>query len=354
MPDFTLIHFGLLALMLLIGIVFGWLLRSDRCAREKTAINVSWQQQIDSRQTEHDRLIEQNKSLMQQISQYQASHKDAALRAKELGDLLNEAHSQRDQLKIENGELGGKLEATVSHRDELQSNLANREHEDTRTAAALKKKDSKIFRLSQELESWQNRVPPLVERFRERDTEADGIAADLAEARESIIALQATVEASQDNDELAAAQNTIAELHALVAAGETTIDPADPDTMPGGLDASNDQHAQTLAGDDVSEFKALSGEPQDDGEAEEQDGPADADPDTGSRDDLQKIKGVGPAIEKTLNKLGIYRFHQISEMSEYDIDRVAQKLRGFRSRIYREDWIGQARLLRSRKIDDLN
>jgi predicted flap endonuclease-1-like 5' DNA nuclease len=32
-------------------------------------------------------------------------------------------------------------------------------------------------------------------------------------------------------------------------------------------------------------------------------------------------------------------------MSEYDIDRVAHRLKGFRSRIYREDWIGQAREL---------
>ena len=64
------------------------------------------------------------------------------------------------------------------------------------------------------------------------------------------------------------------------------------------------------------------------------------------RDELQKIKGVGPAIEKTLNEMGILRFHQIAEMSEYDIDRVAQRLKGFRSRIYREDWIGQAREMR--------
>ena len=67
------------------------------------------------------------------------------------------------------------------------------------------------------------------------------------------------------------------------------------------------------------------------------------------QDNLKEIKGVGPAIEKTLNGLGIYRFNQIAEMSEYDIDRVAQQLKGFRSRIYREDWIGQARTLQYQK-----
>ena len=49
-------------------------------------------------------------------------------------------------------------------------------------------------------------------------------------------------------------------------------------------------------------------------------------------DDLQAIKGVGPAIEKTLHELGIFRYSQIAEMSEYDINRVAERLKGFRSR----------------------
>ena len=68
------------------------------------------------------------------------------------------------------------------------------------------------------------------------------------------------------------------------------------------------------------------------------------------RDKLQAIKGVGPAIEKTLNEMGIFRFQQIAEMSEYDIDRIASSLKGLRSRIYREDWLGQARELRDQNI----
>ncbi|MCH7834866.1 MAG: hypothetical protein IH911_07300, partial [Proteobacteria bacterium] len=74
--------------------------------------------------------------------------------------------------------------------------------------------------------------------------------------------------------------------------------------------------------------------------------------DRGSRDDLKMIKGIGPAIEKTLNELGIFRFTQIVEMSEYDIDRIAQRLRGFRSRIDREDWVGQARSLHNRNTGE--
>ena len=53
---------------------------------------------------------------------------------------------------------------------------------------------------------------------------------------------------------------------------------------------------------------------------------------------------------RPLNELGIFSFQQIAEMSEYDIDRVARRLKGFNSRIYREDWIGQARDLRDQAI----
>ena len=70
-----------------------------------------------------------------------------------------------------------------------------------------------------------------------------------------------------------------------------------------------------------------------------------ADMDQEQRDDLKMIKGVGPAIEKTLNEMGIFNFQQIAEMNDYDIDRVARRLKGFHSRIHREDWIGQARML---------
>jgi predicted flap endonuclease-1-like 5' DNA nuclease len=49
--------------------------------------------------------------------------------------------------------------------------------------------------------------------------------------------------------------------------------------------------------------------------------------------------------------MGLFCFNQIAEVSEYDIDRIAHRLKGFRSRIYREDWIGQARDLQDQKAD---
>src|SRR5690606_6127840 len=64
----------------------------------------------------------------------------------------------------------------------------------------------------------------------------------------------------------------------------------------------------------------------------------------GEPDDLKKIHGIGPGIEKTLHQLGIWHFRQIAAFTPENIAWVDQRLR-FRGRIAREDWVGQARRL---------
>ena len=66
-------------------------------------------------------------------------------------------------------------------------------------------------------------------------------------------------------------------------------------------------------------------------------------------ENLQLIRGVGPAIEKTLRKLGIRNLEQIAALTAEDIHKVAAEIRGFSSRIARENWIGQAKKLLGRK-----
>ncbi len=64
-----------------------------------------------------------------------------------------------------------------------------------------------------------------------------------------------------------------------------------------------------------------------------------------SRDDLQMIRGIGPSIEKTLNQFDIFRLNQIVSMTDLEIETIANKIKGLKSQIYREDWIGQAEIL---------
>ena len=364
MPELTLLHLALLATAILAGIVLGWIFRSGRSKREKEAVNAGWQAQIDSRQSEHDRLADQNKSLMEQISQYQASNKDAKNRAKELSDSLKEAFTRRDDMQRQMKEIRGNLEVAVMQRDKLKTNASSSTARDEATTTLLKEKDDAIAKLQQELANWQDRVPPLVERYRQRDLEAQQLEVELQKASDHI----ATLEGMSQGE-------------------HTRIEPVDSSSLPDGLDASNEPHTETsvlAAGvfdsqaedqgddepandadspdeetehsDDVLEESAEAprGLAAENGEIHEDDAfpnilSEEYGVDAETQDNLKKIKGVGPAIEKTLNDLGIYRFNQIAEMSEYDIDRVAQQLKGFRSRIYREDWVGQARTLQYEK-----
>ncbi len=61
------------------------------------------------------------------------------------------------------------------------------------------------------------------------------------------------------------------------------------------------------------------------------------------KDDLTKIKGIGPFIEKRLNMLGIYSFEQLSQLEPEMVERVGAAIEFFPGRIARENWIGQAK-----------
>ena len=73
-----------------------------------------------------------------------------------------------------------------------------------------------------------------------------------------------------------------------------------------------------------------------------------------SRDNLQEIRGIGPSIEKVLNNYDIFRFKQIADISEYQIEIIARDIKGLKSQIYREDWIGQAEYLINKDLSEIN
>jgi predicted flap endonuclease-1-like 5' DNA nuclease len=64
----------------------------------------------------------------------------------------------------------------------------------------------------------------------------------------------------------------------------------------------------------------------------------------GPPDDLKQINGIGPAAEKTLNDLGITRYHQVAALGPEQIAWVDGHMR-FKGRIERNDWVGQAKAL---------
>jgi len=72
-------------------------------------------------------------------------------------------------------------------------------------------------------------------------------------------------------------------------------------------------------------------------------------PGTDTPDDLQKIKGIGPQMEQTLNQIGIYTYAQLARMNEKEYILLDAITGSFPGRAQRDDWAGQAERLNTNR-----
>ncbi len=68
-------------------------------------------------------------------------------------------------------------------------------------------------------------------------------------------------------------------------------------------------------------------------------------------DDLKKIQGVAGVLEGKLNEVGVYRFKQIAVWTEAACQQFSTML-AFKDRIYRDDWITQAKEFHREKYEE--
>lgn len=64
--------------------------------------------------------------------------------------------------------------------------------------------------------------------------------------------------------------------------------------------------------------------------------------DAPKKDDLTKIDGIGPFIEKKLNDIGIYSYEQIAAFDDAKIKEVTKSIQFLPGRIDKDNWVGQA------------
>jgi NADH-quinone oxidoreductase subunit E len=68
-------------------------------------------------------------------------------------------------------------------------------------------------------------------------------------------------------------------------------------------------------------------------------------PRKGKADDLKLIEGIGPALEKLVNGLGVYHYDQIASWSDSDVDFFDAQMERFKGRIVRDRWVAQAKII---------
>lgn len=59
-------------------------------------------------------------------------------------------------------------------------------------------------------------------------------------------------------------------------------------------------------------------------------------------DDLTRINGIGPFLQKKLNDIGIFTFREIAGWDAERIETVTRQIEFFDGRILKDDWVGQA------------
>lgn len=258
MPEFSVALISELGIGLLAGLVVGWFIRSVRTGREKSLINAGWQEQLNIQYEEVDRLRNQNAQLLEQVQQHKKAHAD-------LRDRLESASAGEDRAERRLLDVQKSNEALHERLKKLSDDLAAAEN--------------KVAVQSQDLLTWQSRISPLVNKYREKEAQVQGLQHELLKIQRDLKTISAP------------APTTDKERTADITQNEEDLD----------------------------------------------------------RENLQLIRGVGPAIEQTLHKMGIRNLEQIAELTAEDIHRVAAEIRGFSSRITRENWIGQAKKLLGRK-----
>jgi NADH-quinone oxidoreductase subunit E len=65
----------------------------------------------------------------------------------------------------------------------------------------------------------------------------------------------------------------------------------------------------------------------------------------GAKDDLKKIKGVGPKLEEQLNAMGYFHYDQVAAWSADEVAWMDENMPGLKGRVSRDGWVDQARAL---------
>ena len=197
-----------------------------------------------------------------------------------------------DQQGEELGEARAANEALGERFEKLQQShnrLTIRNQELETSSGGTPDPSARIEWLEGELGKWQERLPPLIEKFREKNAEADRLQRRLDEAEHRL------------------------SLHeAQPAYDETRFDPMKPGDLDGIDAASNQPLLQVVANDEPS-----------------------------AGIELTDLKGIGPAIDRTLKEHGIATVDALLAMSEDDISALSEHIKGLASKYPK--WVEHAR-----------
>ncbi|MGI9488308.1 MAG: hypothetical protein ACR2RF_20995 [Geminicoccaceae bacterium] len=345
---FQILVFLLIAAML--GFVIGWLLRGARFQNELKDLDARWRSKLSEVETERDRFVGE----VTQANEARAKFEASAAEAKS----LTETHEQSLQkLHREHQSKLSALSAAEKRVGDLESDLAARAKELTEAKASLADRQAAggdAQKLGRDLAAATARTETL-ERDLQTAKEANGTCKREVERLQAhIMELERTASGSSTSgggalglvggtDSVRSADRTGSGAAGGGSGAGSSGGPGNENEPGFRQRAASPSH---LAEADGQGFSGATGSASSGGDQENEGlrPEALAQARGGVADDLKKISGVGPKLEKTLNGLGIYHFAQIAAFTPDNVAWVDRHLR-FKGRIEREKWIDQAKTL---------
>ncbi|MDJ0924242.1 MAG: hypothetical protein QNJ77_06730 [Acidimicrobiia bacterium] len=306
----------------------------------------------------------QKESLAADFESQLADESDRAEKAK-LAQLESEQDLEkaRLELKAEQGrfaELEGELETSSAAAVELEASvaeLAEKEAEVERLSSQLAEKEEvekTLAAVSAESEAKSAEHERLSAELAEKSTRVDALTVELAgkvELEQRLAAADAQdAEIQRLEAELAVLGSERDELSADLARARSEV-AATVAAVPSGTEVEPTVEA-TVPSEPIVEpaVTAIETEPESAVEPTKEEGLAHiaeiaartAAGGPAADDDLKKVRGIGPKLERTLKGLGITSFRQIANFESDDIAYVTAALDAFKGRIERDDWMSSA------------
>jgi predicted flap endonuclease-1-like 5' DNA nuclease len=330
---------------LVFGLLIGWLMRSAAARRDVTAEKTRFLDtlerqeeeltaarqhlaQRDGRVEELQRGIEQRQATIADLEQ-QLSTKSVAVKGLEAArNALKDNLAERDHARERETERVGNLESEL---ERLRQDLANSDRE----VSGLRSQLQDLEGLTQQVTEREALIREL-EPARDRLEEAQRELAELSEQHRSVV--------GEKDGEIQRLRRRIEELEPLsgrVTELERHVVELEPLAQ---QLTERDREITRLRREYRGLERAAKRPPPKIREAPT--------PPRSAKDDLKQIKGIGPAIERLLNRLGYRTFRDIAGWGEEEIQRVTGHLGAFAGRVRRDRWVQQAKRLHQRKYGE--
>ncbi len=304
----------------LFGLLLGYILRSRRVMQLRKELKEANKELADARA--------QAEALEEQLGLKEADLKKA-------GFAVREAEARAERIEEEKGGLHKEIFELNRKLDELQS--------------ANKSQEATIEELNTAIIGLQSKNQQLSETLETEDQSVEG----MAQMQSIYNATRQRLEALEERlDRLAGEnENLREELHGLKSSGimaataaplvapstEERQEPRSIHPEPGLPDAGVvEEEPVVVVNPDKPFLKDKVGVA---AEADE-------------KDDLTRIEGIGPFLEKKLNEIGVFTYEEIASWDSKRIKEVTEAIQYFEGRIDRDNWVEQAARLALKKQEN--